>query len=180
MPVKRRKRMLVKSKTKVEPQVEVLEEKEEIKEPEVKGAKPNEDELKVVRTLTSQLNAVKQEKKLLEAREKELADKLKEFTKKYGVEDSKGTFNYNLGDFILTNTARITSKLNQDKAVDTFTKLGILKEVSEIKSIVNEDLVEQAILNDKVPKEILDDIMDTRTSYALTLKEVKEEVEEDA
>lgn len=178
MPVKRRRRVLVKPKTKVEPQVEVLEAKEPIKKET--NSKPKSDEIKVIRALTSQLNAVKQEKKLLEAREKELADKLKEFTRKYGVEDDKGTFNYNLGDFILTNTARITSKLNQDKAVDTFTKLGILKEVSEIKSIVNEDLVEQAILNDKVPKEILDDIMDTRTTYALTLKEVKEEVEEDA
>lgn len=182
MLVKRRRRTPLKPKTKVKPQVELLEEESVDKEP-VKSkdsSKPTSTELTTIYNLTSQLSTIKQEKKLLEAREKELANKLKEFTKKYGVEDSKGAFNYNLGDFILTNTARVTSKLNQDKATEVFNKLGILKEVSEVKAIVSEDLVEQAILNKRVPKEILEDIMDTKTNYALTLKEVKEEVEENA
>ena len=70
--------------------------------------------------------------------------------------------------------------MNQQKAVEVFNKLGILAEVSEVKSVVIEELVEQAILQERVPKDILDDIMDTKESFAFTLNNYKEEDDTDA
>lgn len=175
MAIQRRKRKLIRPKSKVDTNVQLLESqnKEEVKQEEEvsKVNNPNQSELKEAQEILTRLALVKQEKKQLEATEKELVDKLKVFTNKYGVVNDKGSYNFKLGKTILTNTARVVSKLNQDKAIESFNKLGVLSSVSEIKTVVNEDLIEQEILNGRIPKEILNDIMDTKTNFVFTFKD---------
>lgn len=176
MAIRRKRLPRLKSKTKLEPQVELQEVVEE-KEIQEDTKKPAKEFLEEIEEYTNQLSVINTELKVLESRKKEISSKLKKFTKEYGVQNDKGSFNYALGNLVLTNAARVISKLNQEKAVDIFSRLGVLKDVSEIKTVVNEDLVEQAILNEKVPKEILDEIMDTHVNYAFTLKQMEEEVD---
>ena len=177
MPVKRKRRTLRKVVSS-EPTsvVEPLVEEKEV----TKTKKASSDMLNTQLGLIRQLEKIKQEKKVLENRESELKAQLRQFVIDYGTKNDKGSFNIVVGDKLLSNTKRITSKLNQQKAVEVFNKLGILAEVSEVKSVVIEELVEQAILQERVPKDILDDIMDTKESFAFTLNNYKEEDDTDA
>lgn len=173
MRAKRRGALPVK-RNKVEKGVEVLETLPKKKETQVTNDVSNE-ELKKRLIMLKQLNSIKEEKKLLEKREQKLKEQLREFVVAHGVKDVKGSFNLKLGDFVVSNQNRSSVKLNQDKALEKFTELGLLDDVSETKIIVRDDLVEQAITQGKVSQDILDEIMDVKSSYAFVVSEYKEE-----
>ena len=177
MAISKRRRPRLKKVDKIKENATTEVVVEEVKEEHV-PKKASKELLQTQLGLVRQLDKIKQEKKALEKRESELKDQLRSFVMDYGARNDRGSFNIVLGDKVVSNTRRITSKLNQDKAVEVFKNLGLLKEVSEVKSVVVEELVEQLILQEKVPKDILDDIMDVKESFAFTLNDYKEEDED--
>lgn len=132
-----------------------------------------------VEEVVSELTIIKDQKKLIEQREKELKDILGEILEGEGVKDSKGSFKLVVGDKLAQKQARKTVKLNRERAEELFKSLGIWEEVVEIKEEINEDAVEQALLADKFSMEQLEDITDVKTTYAIVLEDYKPEEDEE-
>lgn len=132
-----------------------------------------------VEEVVSELTIIKDQKKLIEQREKELKDILGEILEGEGVKDSKGSFKLVVGDKLAQKQARKTVKLNRERAEELFKSLGIWEEVVEIKEEINEDAVEQALLADKFSMEQLEDITDVKTTYAIVLGDYKPEEDEE-
>lgn len=181
MPVaRRRKPRARKSDTILEQATTNIEFKEPVTtEPLKPKQKASTEQIHTQLGLVRQLDKIRQEKKVLEAREAELKNQLREFVNEYGSRNDKGSSSIVIGDKLITNSKRINSKLNQDKAIETFKGLGLLKEVSEVKPVVLEELVEQLILQEKVPQDILDEIMDTKETFVFKMTDYKEIEEQD-
>lgn len=133
-----------------------------------------------VSTLTSllgEMEKVKSSKKLLDEREKELKKRILEFVSEGGVKDSKGSTNLIHGDKLVKNQARVSVKLNENRAEDYFREIGIWDRVCETKEIINENYVEQAILDGVLTAEELETLVDKKTTYALVISDYKPEEE---
>ena len=126
-------------------------------------------------SLLAEMERVKESKKLLDAREKELKSRILEFVTKDGVTDPKGSTRLVYGDKLVQNQARVSVKLNNNKAEDYFREIGIWDKVSETKEIINEDYVEQAVLEGLLTAEELETLVDKKVTYALVISKYEEE-----
>ena len=131
-----------------------------------------------VEDIVHELTVLKDRKKDLEKREKELKGQLGTILEGEGVKDSKGSFKLVVGDKLVQKQARKSVKLNREKAEEFFKSKGIWEEVIEIKEEINEDLVEQALLAEKFTMEELEKITDIKVSYAIVINDYKPEEEE--
>jgi len=131
-----------------------------------------------VEDLVYELTVLKDRKKDIEKREKELKDQLGQILEVEGIKDSKGSFKLVVGDKLAQKQARKSVKLNREKAEEFFKSIGIWEEVIEIKEEINEDFVEQALLAEKFTMEELEKISDIKVSYAIVINDYKPEEEE--
>ena len=131
-----------------------------------------------VEDIVHELTVLKDRKKDIEKREKELKEQLGTILEAEGVKDSKGSFKLVVGDKLAQKQARKSVKLNREKAEEFFKSIGIWDEVIEIKEEINEDYVEQALLADKFSMEELEKISDIKVSYAIVINDYKPEEEE--
>lgn len=131
-----------------------------------------------VEDLVHELTVLKDRKKDIEKREKELKGQLGTILEGEGVKDSKGSFKLVVGDKLVQKQARKSVKLNREKAEEFFKSIGIWEEVIEIKEEINEDYVEQALLADKFSMEELEKISDIKVTYAIVINDYKPEEEE--
>lgn len=131
-----------------------------------------------VEDVVHELTALKDRKKDIEKREKELKEQLGEILEGEGIKDSKGSFKLVVGDKLAQKQARKSVKLNRDRAEEFFKSIGIWEEVVEIKEEINEDNVEQALLADKFTMDELETITDVKTTYAIVIADYKPEEEE--
>lgn len=125
-----------------------------------------------------ELTALKDRKKDIEKREKELKEQLGQILEGEGIKDSKGSFKLVVGDKLAQKQARKSVKLNREKSEEFFKSIGIWDEVIEIKEEINEDSVEQALLAEKFTMEELEDITDIKVTYAIVINDYKPEDEE--
>lgn len=128
-------------------------------------------------SLLAEMEKVKESKKLLDSREKELKARILEFVSSEGVKDSKGSTKLIHGDKLIQNQARVSVKLNANKAEDYFRGIGIWDKVSETKEVINEDYVEQAILEELITPEELETLVDKKVTYALVISKYEEETD---
>lgn len=128
--------------------------------------------------IINELETLKQNKKTIESREKALKDDLGKILEAEGTKDSKGSFKLILGDKVAQKQARKSVSINPDKAEVLFKELGIWKDVIETKEIINESLVEQAIVDEKLSMENLEEVTDIKVSYAIVIGDYKPEEEE--
>lgn len=128
--------------------------------------------------IVHELTVLKDRKKDIEKREKELKDQLGQILEAEGVKDSKGSFKLVVGDKLVQKQARKSVKLNREKAEEFFKSIGIWEEVIEVKEEINEDFVEQALLAEKFTMEELEKITDIKVSYAIVINDYKPEEEE--
>lgn len=128
-------------------------------------------------SLLAEMEKVKESKKLLDSREKELKARILEFVSSDGVKDSKGSTKLVHGDKLIQNQARVSVKLNANKAEDYFREIGIWDKVSETKEVINEDYVEQAILEELITPEELETLVDKKVTYALVISKYEEETD---
>lgn len=131
-----------------------------------------------VEDIVHELTVLKDRKKDIEKREKELKEQLGTILEGEGVKDSKGNFKLVVGDKLVQKQARKSVKLNREKAEEFFKSIGIWEEVIEVKEEINEDLVEQALLAEKFTMEELEKITDIKVSYAIVINDYKPEEEE--
>lgn len=128
--------------------------------------------------IIEELDRLKEQKKLLESREKDLKDDLGAILEVEGAKDNKGSYKLIIGDKVAQKQARKSVKLNVERAETFFKEIGIWEEVIEVKEILNEDLVEQALNQDKFTMDDLEEITDVKTTYAIVVGKYKPEEEE--
>ena len=124
-----------------------------------------------------ELSALKDKKKDIEKREKELKEALGIILEGEGVKDSKGSFKMIVGDKLAQKQARKSVKLNEERAKEFFSSIGIWEEVIEIKEELNEDKVEQALIAEKFTMDELESITDIKVSYAIVVSDYVPEEE---
>ena len=131
-----------------------------------------------VNSLVNEIENIKAQKKLLEAREKELKDKLKAVVQEKGAKDQNGSFKLIVEDKLVQCQARKTVKLNQTLAREILEAKGLWDEVKEVKESVNEDLLAQIYTQEKITSEELEGMTDTKIVYAMVITDYKQEDEE--
>lgn len=128
-----------------------------------------------VEDIVSELTVLRERKKDIEKREKELKEDLGVILEREGIKDSKGSFKLIVGDKLAQKQARKSVKINRDKAEEFFKSIGIWEEVVEIKEEIKEEYVEQALLAEKFTVDDLENITDVKTTYAIVLTDYKPE-----
>jgi hypothetical protein len=119
---------------------------------------------------------VKSSLDILEARQKELRDKLFTQLDLLGDEDSKGNIQLILDEEIggivrLEKQRRSSRKLDELKADELISELGLVDEVYEMKRVINEDALMAAFYEEKITEEQLDTMFPVTVTWALrTLK----------
>lgn len=154
--------------------------------------------------LTNELLVIDEQIRLLEQRKAELKKEFFSQIETFGSKDSRGNFYYRLGNKIIKKEARKSMKINNEKAKEILSSLGVWEEVSikkfepnkdkledalrlgiiteeqynaicDIKEEVDENLLEQLVLNDRLSLDDVSKIVDEKVSYALVIKEDKGE-----
>lgn len=112
----------------------------------------------------------------LDARSKELRDKLFSHLDEGGYEDDRGNVQLELesevdGVVRLEKQRRVTRKLNEPKADEILTELGLKDEIFVMTPVLDEDKLMAAFYEGKITEEQLDDMFPSTVVWALrTLK----------
>lgn len=112
----------------------------------------------------------------LDARSKELRDKLFAHLDEGGYEDDRGNVQLELeadvdGVIRLEKQRRVTRKLNEPKADEILTELGLKDDIYVMTPVLDEDKLMAAFYEGKLTEEQLDDMFPTTVVWALrTLK----------
>ena len=119
---------------------------------------------------------VKATLEMMEARAKELREKLFTQLDTQGYEDEKCNFQLELetsveGIVRIEKQRRVTRKLNEPKAEEIIEANGLSDEVFELKRVVNEDALMAAFYENKITEDELDQMFPASVTWALrTLK----------
>ena len=112
--------------------------------------------------------------KVLEAKKKELAEKLKECATHYGVKDDKGSYYCETETCIYGRVAKKSVRIDQAKAVNTLNKMGRSDLVEQVVTYqVNEDKLEEAIQKGEVSIDTVESFTDINTSYSVSVKKIE-------
>jgi hypothetical protein len=112
----------------------------------------------------------------METRSKELRDRLFAHLDEDGYEDDKGNVQLELGADIdgvvrLEKQRRVTRKLNEPKADEILSELGLKDEIFVLTPVLDEDKLMAAFYEGKITEEQLDDMFPSTVVWALrTLK----------
>ena len=112
----------------------------------------------------------------METRSKELRDRLFAHLDEDGYEDDKGNVQLELGADIdgvvrLEKQCRVTRKLNEPKADEILSELGLKDEIFVMTPVLDEDKLMAAFYEGKITEEQLDDMFPSTVVWALrTLK----------
>lgn len=126
---------------------------------------------------------VSEQIKVLEAKKKELAEKLKECATHYGVKDDKGSYYCETETCVYGRVAKKSVRIDQAKAQEVLRKLGREDLIDEVVTcVVNEDRLEEAIQKGDISIKTVEGFTDITTSYSVSVKkaEVAEEVVQSA
>lgn len=108
---------------------------------------------------------------VLEARQKELREKLFEQIDLLGEPDTDGNIQLVLDEPIdgvarLEKQRRVKRVLDEETATSLLTELGIYDDVFELKPVLNEDALMAAYYEDKITEEQLDSIFPPKITWA--------------
>lgn len=112
----------------------------------------------------------------MESRQKELREKLFAAFEAEGFEDDKGNLQLPLENSVegivrLEKQRRVSRKLNEPKADEILTELGIKDDIFVLKPVLEEDALMAAFYEGKITEEQLDDMYPSTVTWALrTLK----------
>jgi hypothetical protein len=142
-----------------------------IDEGEIRFANPDD-----IETQISEYAKLKASMEILEARSKELREKLFQHLDSEGLEDDKGNIQLELpaaidGIVRLEKQRRVTRKIDELKAEEIITERGLEDEVYEMKRVINEDALMAAYYEEKITEAELDEMFPANVVWALrTLK----------
>lgn len=119
--------------------------------------------------------------KELNSRKKELGDYLKSFAREEGVQDDKGSYYYDLDQYVVGCVARTSTSLDHEKAVSLLKKKGLGNCVKKVISYeLNEAEIEKAVNCGDLTLEELHSVSNVKTTYAVSVnkKEVADTAQE--
>lgn len=123
-------------------------------------------------------NSLRTQKSLIEKRMKEISEEIKKYSVEHGVKDQNGSSYIQADGFVYGNMAKKSVKLNEKKATEYFSALGLLDKVIETKMVVSEDKINALLTEGIITEDDITNVVDIKTSYSVTVKEVKQEEEE--
>lgn len=124
-------------------------------------------------------NALRTQKGLIEKRMKEISEDIKKYSMEHGVKDQKGSSYVQEEGFVYGNMAKKSVKLNEKKATEYFSAMGLLDKVIETKMVVSEDKINALLTEGVITEDDIANVVDIKTSYSIDIREVKQETEED-
>lgn len=123
--------------------------------------------------LLEEYDNLREQKKIIEARMKTLADQIKAQAEKVGVKDDKGSFYAEEGQFVYGKQCKKSVSFDAEKAISYFKAHGFDDCIATVE-VINEEAVETRINTGDISYEDLEDITTTKVSYAVDIKKKEE------
>ena len=124
------------------------------------------------------LNEYKQlteREKTIRDRKKQLADFIKQYSTKNGVQDDKGSYYIDDEDFTYGSQARKSVKLNFERAKNFFVSKGVWDKVVKYEEVIDEDKVSNLIDDELMSIDDLETITDVKVTYAIDVRAKEKE-----
>lgn len=128
-----------------------------------------------VEDIVEELVKLKERKKDIEKREKQLKKDLETILVHEGLKDSKGNISMIVGNRLAQRQARKSVKIDKEKAEQIFKERNLWDKVVKIEEVLDEDAIEQLFIEGKLSPEDLESITKTKTTYAIIIKDYKQE-----
>ena len=125
--------------------------------------------------MAEEYSEISKQIKMLQDKKTDLATKLKQMAESLGVVDDKGSSYIDGEDFIIGKVAKKSVSIDQSKGVDLLEKKGLLKCVN-VKTVktVDEKAVEQAVADEELTEEDVQEFTKVSVSYSVSVKEKSE------
>lgn len=123
--------------------------------------------------LLEEYYSLREQKKTIEDRMKTLADQIKASAERVGVKDDKGSYYAEDENFVYGKMCKKSVSFDKDKAIEYFKNHGY-DECIETVEVINEDAVESRINTGDISFEDLEEITNTKVSYAIDIKKKEE------
>lgn len=128
-----------------------------------------------VEDIVEELVKLKERKKDIEKREKQLKEDLEIILVHEGLKDSKGNISMIVGNRLAQRQARKSVKIDKEKAEQFFKERNLWDKVVKIEEVLDEDAIEQLVIEGKISVEDLETITNVKTTYAIIIKDYKQE-----
>ncbi len=128
-----------------------------------------------VEDIVEELVKLLERKKDIEKREKQLKKDLEIILVHEGQKDSKGNTSMIVGNRLAQRQARKSVKIDKEKAEIFFKARNLWDKVSRIEEVLDEDAIEQLFIEGKISAEDLETITNVKTTYAIIIKDYKQE-----
>lgn len=120
--------------------------------------------------------------KVLDKRKKELAEKIKDNSEKFGTKNDKGSYYFESDEFITGKVSNKSFKVNLEKAKEVLTGFGLWDELKKVVTTetLNEELLEQYVAEGKVSLNTVESFTDVKETFSVsvTKKEALPEVQQ--
>jgi adenine-specific DNA methylase len=140
-------------------------------------AKGNETIKMPIADAVREYNNLGTQAKIIKTRRDSLAEFIKNYSKTYGIKDSKGNYNAEADRFQYGSTAKKTVKLNFEKARRFFVGRKLWDKVKVIKEDIDEEAVSKLVEDGTLTVDEVEKISDIDVSFSVYVKE-KETPEE--
>lgn len=127
-----------------------------------------------IRTILDEYVTLREQKKTIEARMKQLADDIKARAEKDGQKDDKGSFYAENDGYIYAKQAKKSVSFDTEKALAFFREHNFDSCIDTVE-VINEEQVEALVSSGAITYAELEDIISTKVSYSVDVK-VKEEM----
>ena len=131
---------------------------------------------KEVAQMSQEYSEVSSQIKLLETTKKTLADRLKEASELIGVKDSKGSYYYDAGDFMVGKVAKKSVSLKQEDTIKLLKEKGLYKKGVEVQKVevINEKALEDAVKDGTISQEEFESLCNVKVTYSVSVQKVEE------
>lgn len=128
-------------------------------------------------TLSREYIKLREQKKLIDARMKELSATLKQQAETFGSKNDSGSYVYDSGRYIVSKVAKKSISFNTEKALSFLKNHGLSDAIVSVETI-DESVVEKYVADGTITYADLEDITTSSVSYAVDIQEKEEVVSE--
>lgn len=126
-----------------------------------------------IETRVQEYAILRDQKKSIEGRMKELASDIKTFAERNGSRDDKGSSYCDLDSFVIGCVAKKSVSFIKDAAISFFKMKNFTTAIDTVE-VINEKAVEGLISSGKISYEDLEAITETKTSFSVDIREKTE------
>lgn len=124
----------------------------------------------------TEYDKLRAQSKTIKSQMDKLSAQIKDSAEKLGTKDDKGSYFYETDQYIFGKVAKKSVSFSEEKAIKFFKKKGLDKCI-DIVEVINEEAVSGYVSSGDITYEELDDITQTKTTFAVDVKK-KEEMPE--